>query len=361
MEYYSHKNPDKLLYDHLLEVYHYAMEANVELKSWEKEALQIICLCHDFGKFTTFFQSHLSGVSSKHSQHGFLSAIFGVFCWMQKKGLCLQKMNSPASLDEVISLLIYACILHHHGDAKDISKNLPEKFAGDFKADINLVQKIDDAYVQIEDLRCNAEDIKPLLEKIGLGNKFEKFLAQQRGFIEDILRYLKKIEYGIRFIGLIPQAFKDGTELYFVQQKLYSLLIWADKMSAANYKVLSPCYASLDRLIVARDKVIKPTQDKNLHRIRQSVFEAVLSNIEKNKEKDIFSITTPTGTGKTLAGVFAAVKLKEILKKSGRIIYALPFTSIIDQNYDVVKNLFETIEDFGKKQRQVLVKTPSFN
>ena len=139
MEYYSHKNPDKLLYDHLLEVYHYAMEANVELKSWEKEALQIICLCHDFGKFTTFFQSHLSGVSSKHSQHGFLSAIFGVFCWMQKKGLCLQQMNPPASLDEVISLLIYACILHHHGDVKDISKNLPEKFKGDFKADIMLL------------------------------------------------------------------------------------------------------------------------------------------------------------------------------------------------------------------------------
>ncbi|BCS82391.1 CRISPR-associated helicase Cas3' [Anaerocellum diazotrophicum] len=356
MEYYSHKNPDKLLYDHLLEVYHYAMKANVELKNWEKEALQIICLCHDFGKFTTFFQSHLSGVSSKHSQHGFLSAIFGVFCWMQKKGLCLQQMNPPASLDEVISLLIYACILHHHGDVKDISKNLPEKFKGDFKADINLVQKIDDAYVQIEDLRCNAEDIKPLLEKIGLGNKFEKFLAQQRGFIEDILRYLKRIEYGIRMIGMIPQAFKDGTELYFAQQKLYSLLIWADKMSAANYKLLFPCYASSDRLIVARDKVIKPTQDKNLQRIRQSVFEAVLSNIEKNKEKDIFSITTPTGTGKTLAGVFAALKLKEILEKSGRIIYALPFTSIIDQNYHVVENLFKAIEDFEKNRDRYLLK-----
>lgn len=356
MEYYSHKNPDKLLYDHLLEVYHYAMEANVELKSWEKEALQVICLCHDFGKFTTFFQSHLNGVSNKCSRHGFISALFGVFCWMQKKGLWLQQMKNQISEDEVISLLIYACILHHHGDVKDISKNLPEKFAGDFKADVNLVQKIDDAYVQIEDLRCNAEDIKPLLEKIGLGSEFEKFLSQQRGFIEDILRYLKRIEYGIRFIGVMPQALKDGTELYFIQQKLYSLLIWADKMSAANYKVLSPCYASSDTLIVARDKVIRPTTDKNLQRIRQSVFEAVLSNIEKNKEKDIFSITTPTGTGKTLAGVFAAVKLKELLRKSGRIIYALPFTSIIDQNYDVVKNLFETIEDFEKNRDRYLLK-----
>lgn len=356
MEYYSHKNPDKLLYDHLLEVYHYAMEANVELKSWEKEALQVICLCHDFGKFTTFFQSHLNGVSNKYSQHGFISALFGVFCWMQKKGLWLQQVKNQISEDEVISLLIYACILHHHGDVKDISKNLPEKFAGDFKADVNLVQKIDDAYVQIENLRCNAEDIKPLLEKIGLGSEFEKFLAQQRGFIEDILRYLKRIEYGIRFIGVMPQALKDGTELYFIQQKLYSLFIWADKMSAANYKVLSPCYASSDRLIVARDKVIRPTADKNLQRIRQSVFEVVLSNIEKNKEKDIFSITTPTGTGKTLAGVFAAVKLKELLKKSGRIIYALPFTSIIDQNYDVVKNLFEAIEDFEKNRDRYLLK-----
>lgn len=96
MEYFSHKNPDKLLYDHLLEVYHYAMEANVELKSWEKEALQIICLCHDFGKFTTFFQSHLSGVSSKHSQHGFLSAIFGVFLLDAKERTVFTK-DEPTS------------------------------------------------------------------------------------------------------------------------------------------------------------------------------------------------------------------------------------------------------------------------
>lgn len=356
MKYYSHKNPDKLLCDHLLEVYQYTNQANVELNSLEKEALQIICLCHDFGKFTTFFQSHLNGVSSKYSQHGFISALFGVFCWMQKKGLWLQQTKEQISEDEVMSLLVYACILHHHGDVRDISKNLPEKFAGNFKADVNLVQKIDDAYVQIEDLRSNAENIRPLLEKIGLGSEFKSFLAQQRGFIEDILRYLKRIEYGIRFVGAMPQTFKDGMEIYFIQQKLYSLLIWADKMSAANYRVLSPCYASMDRLIVARDRVIKPTSDKNLQRIRQSVFDAVLSNIEKNKEKDIFSITTPTGTGKTLAGVFAAVKLKELLKKSGRIIYALPFTSIIDQNYDVVKNLFETIEDFETNRDRYLLK-----
>lgn len=359
MQFFSHKNPDKLLQVHLKEVFELACQAQVSLKSFEKDALKVMCLCHDFGKFTSYFQEHLGGRSNKYSNHGFISSIFAVFCWISKKKIDLNKKDLKLSAEEVISLLIYSCILHHHGDVKDVSKNLPKAFGREFKADVNLVRKIDEALVQIDDMKKNKNEIKSCISDIGLSDEFEEFLskASDRKFIEDLLKGLKMIEYKLRSLkATVIYGFDNKFEIYFTQQKLYSLLIWADKMSAGNFDVVKPLYSTYKKLILAREKVIKPSAEQTIQKIRQNVFESVIKNIEKNKEKDVFSITTPTGTGKTLAGVFAALKLREIANKKGRIIYCLPFTSIIDQNYEIVKNLFETVDDFEQNKDRYLLK-----
>ena len=57
----------------------------------------------------------------------------------------------------------------------------------------------------------------------------------------------------------------------------------------------------------------------------------------------LFTITAPTGSGKTLAGLAAAFTLRENLSTSEedgpRIIYALPFTSIIDQTFNTIQEV----------------------
>jgi CRISPR-associated endonuclease/helicase Cas3 len=54
-------------------------------------------------------------------------------------------------------------------------------------------------------------------------------------------------------------------------------------------------------------------------------------------------LNVPTGTGKTLTSLSFALKLRDRLKNernfTPRIIYALPFLSIIDQNYDVFEDV----------------------
>jgi len=59
----------------------------------------------------------------------------------------------------------------------------------------------------------------------------------------------------------------------------------------------------------------------------------------------IFSLNVPTGTGKTFTALSIALQLRarfESAKKiTPRIIYSLPFTSIIDQNYDVFKDVLK--------------------
>ena len=97
--------------------------------------------------------------------------------------------------------------------------------------------------------------------------------------------------------------------------------------------------------------------ESNINRIRDEIFESVIQTIQKHSDKKIFSITAPTGTGKTLTSLSAALKLRNNSPIPQRIIYALPFTSIIDQNFRVVDDVLETtIPDFRKNESSYLLK-----
>jgi CRISPR-associated endonuclease/helicase Cas3 len=62
----------------------------------------------------------------------------------------------------------------------------------------------------------------------------------------------------------------------------------------------------------------------------------------------VFSINVPTGTGKTLTALSFALKLRAKIRESEdftpRIIYCLPFLSIIDQNFAVFEDIFRVVE-----------------
>jgi CRISPR-associated endonuclease/helicase Cas3 len=76
-----------------------------------------------------------------------------------------------------------------------------------------------------------------------------------------------------------------------------------------------------------------------------------------NLDNRILSLNVPTGTGKTLTSLSFALKLRDRLKNekkfTPRIIYALPFLSIIDQNYDVFEDV---VTRGGKLDSRLLLK-----
>jgi len=75
--------------------------------------------------------------------------------------------------------------------------------------------------------------------------------------------------------------------------------------------------------------------------MRQIAYEEA-TNKKIDLSRKIYSLNLPTGMGKTLIGLSFALKLKDKLKQNDimpRIVYALPFLSIIDQN----SNIFEEV------------------
>ena len=137
MDFYSHPNK-KLLY-HLKEVRDYSIN---KIPSKLKNSYNIIALTHDFGKYTSYFQKYLTkGSKSDYSNHGFISAVYGAYIGLKTFGE-----------GNILPLIIYNVVLHHHGNLENFSEQLPNSFKENNKTNynINLLQKIEIGYKQIE-------------------------------------------------------------------------------------------------------------------------------------------------------------------------------------------------------------------
>lgn len=336
MKYYSH--PEKTMIKHLTEVRDISID---QVPNEYKKAYEIVALCHDFGKYTSYFQKYLKNKKKTSlSNHGFISAVFSGYLGLRQFGE-----------GNILPLIIYNTVLHHHGNLESFSVNLPDKFKKISRTNfpINVLEKIDIAYQQIEDMKNNIEFIKMDMKNLGILNEFEEFIYEDC-VVEKTLGKLKKLDL-LSIRGL------KSEKNYFVHQILYSALISADKISASNTFIPEEKFANYRTLNTVREnKFGKSTEF--IDKIRTEIFEKVLENIERNyKNYNTFSITAPTGTGKTITGFFAALKLKELLGDDRKIIYSLPFTSIIEQNYGVLFDIFNKgIKNFEKNYSSYIIK-----
>lgn len=329
MRFKSH--PDKYLIDHIKEVTEKSLVYMGEVDENIKNALKITSKTHDFGKYTTYFQERLHD-SDKNplADHSFISALFGAYIGQNILGK-----------DSILSLIIYNAILHHHGNLTDIDKHMPRstRDMSNLKINLDIVDR------QIDNMEQHKEIISTDLQEIDISIYFEKFIDERP--YEKILKNLRTIKHKM------DMEMIDTTKIFYMHQLIYSALIDADKMSASNTlegTIKNISYEELVDIYINRY-----TSTDGLSLLRREVFDNIQKNMNENIDQKIFSITAPTGTGKTLAGFYAAKKLSQYLGNR-RIIYALPFTSIIDQNYEVIKELYLHDEDFINNISRYIIK-----
>lgn len=374
IEFYSHAIEDesgnrkgsKLLKNHLQEVGKAIKKLIIHSPSNNLGLIPasgyLLGIAHDFGKYTTFFRNYLlnniKDAQSRH-HHGLISAIFASYL----ANKCQKEINDYG---KYMPLLFYFVVLHHHGDLNALEldvikgKDLKEKdllsVAEPWRSKLKALQ------YQFEDISKNLPQIQA--EYVGLLKDYQTMNVENVE-IEDFLnswRNLLSMLYKLRYQLLEKEDEDTRLGIFITILFLYSLLIDTDKKEAADV-------TGIERREIPGDLVDKYRESsseidisavKGINRIRNEIYRSVVEKISKPLSNHIFTFTAPTGTGKTLASFSCALKLREQLEKekgyAPRIIYSLPFTSIIDQNYEVIRDVLCLLPDFKKNENVYLIK-----
>ena len=289
---------------------------------------------HDFGKYTSFFQNYLlkkgvaNSILKQHARIGGITAY-----------------NLFEKQDKRLALILLFVIFRHHTQLCDIL-DFPKVFNDE-------LQYIFDA--QKTDIQKFILQIEKELEILDLNS---------------YLNYPDEREIRKSYKNWI---IKDANiRDYFLVNYMFSLLTEADKLDASctSQYPLKPISENAVDDRFGLPKILKEQKlfDLSNNEIRNLCRAEVVSNIEQEDilNHNIFTLTAPTGIGKTMTALDFALKLKTKLKtKTGiesQIIYALPFINIIEQALSEYKSTlpvdlkiighYQYADVFGKKEKQ---------
>lgn len=352
MSFYSHSTTNangevigsKLMRDHVggalsNALFHFSTEVKLGFTTTELEALlKSIVSLHDLGKFTSFFQNYLlkkGSIDSDKKRHPPIGAFTAYYLLKEK--------------DEKQALLALLIIFLHHGNLVDLT-SFSERLSGHLERIIGL---------QKDDLKKNISNIEADLLLPGL---------------EPHIKYPDErlIRKGFKYWALRNSTITD----YFLVNYLFSLLIESDKLDASDTKpyelkfIKDECVDKrFGKATIGQGLKIPTTMTNN--ELRTFCRAVVNSNLDDDRilSYHLFTLTAPTGIGKTMTALDFALKLKARVKEKqgfeARIIYALPFINIIEQALDeYIKTLpddvnvlahYQYADLFGKSDKQELI------
>ncbi len=138
-------------------------------------------------------------------------------------------------------------------------------------------------------------------------------------------------------VEMYPPEGLSMPDFWLKLRLLYSLLVTADRYDAAVNDDIYYQPLVIDPGCV--ETYASSLRDRPLADWRQQVRTEVADHVLRVLDKPgIYTLTLPTGAGKTLIGLEAAIRSAEKLGATG-VIYTLPYVSLVEQNADVARQL----------------------
>ncbi|MEM3334338.1 MAG: CRISPR-associated helicase Cas3' [Thermoplasmata archaeon] len=340
-------HPEKFLKDHLCNVAETCKKLTssknlnfpMEISNVLSEVAYIIGGTHDFGKATKFFQEYINERDEKRkknlknspeTKHGLLSAIF---TYHVVKNFILKQGLSDDHYYSFLPIIAFMIVKRHHGDLENGIDEI-KKFHDDLFLNKGM---------KILKEQLNSIEESEIEEILSVVLKNMVTFSDFKSEFDKIIRDIDK-EYN-NLLNLKNNNLQiDKLYLYFITLFLYSILLESDKSDAMDTPIIER--EKLQTALVDNYKKNKfdDTYTK-INEMRKKIYQEVINQVEElSLEDKIYSLNVPTGTGKTLTAFSFALKLRERIEKEKgflpRIIYALPFLSIIDQNYSVFEDVF---------------------
>lgn len=281
-----------------------------------QDILSTIGKFHDLGKFTDFFQSYVKYGKNpgELKNHAHVSAL-ALYRYLQ--------LFNPLACDskdqEVLFYLIYLAVRLHHNHLTTEGLFMQT----------NVLPTVSVLRQQVDQLLKRAEQIM-------------QFYEIDQSELEQMLDVIPAFQN--KALTLMNQKLMDRRKherWYFILLYLFSLLIDSDKLDSAQLGKRTLTDLSPDMVPEYLHK--KHEKDRNDNSIgvtdrREKARRSILSTIESLTDEQLrnyrlFTLTAPTGIGKTLSSLQAALvlreRLKPILGHYPRIITAIPFINIL--------------------------------
>jgi len=292
MTYYAHSNKLGKQYwqtvrEHLNNTANIARELGID--AGVAELAYVAAMLHDIGKYSDAFQRRLEGAGFKvdHSTAGAKEA---------------RQLFQDDPVHQIMGTILAYCIAGHHSGLLNYGSPI------DIETDGTLWARLKK---EVEDYQIYKEEIKT--EELRLP----------------------------AYLPIRPITKDCGFSLAFFTRMVYSALVDADFLETEAFmNSEGKPRGGYDDVSVLKEKL-----DHSLDRfknpdspINQQRTETLKNCIAKATEKPgLFTLTVPTGGGKTLSSLAFALH-HAALHGMKRIIYVIPYTSIIEQNAAIFKN-----------------------
>lgn len=297
------------------------------------DAGALIGLMHDFGKFSEAFQTYIlteTGLREPDAdypanQKGKIDHSTAGAQWVWQELASWGKNGEGILCGQILAL----CIASHHG-------GLIDNLSGDGEHHLfkKRIEKLDE---QTHLSECQQKGADIVQKSQGLAGK------------DLLIAMLKRLQTLSNPSETITH-FNRGMWTRF----LFSCLIDADRISSADFEYTeNTAYRQRQKqdwaVAIARlENHLKQFADKPaeqfgpIDHIRQTIANACLQRA--SEAQGIYTLTVPTGGGKTLASLRYALHHAHIHQLE-RVIYVIPYTSIIEQNAKVMREILELEQD----------------
>ncbi|SDW90579.1 CRISPR-associated helicase/endonuclease Cas3 [Tepidimicrobium xylanilyticum] len=326
---------------------------------WLKNTSRIVGYCHDFGKYTSYFQEYLLEDKRQppYHYHSYISSIWTYYILEKEKANILNNTSIISDWAKYSSLLGHLAVFFHHDELGSLDVVISEDIFDEF---LKVTFSTTDWLDKIKMVEVQSKNI------LNIKDEINAYYTEVLGYEVDIKDFCNNVEDIITSLSRLKDEFINEESNVRLKcclflQLLFSILVDADKRSAANINFI-------ERKEISEDIVEKYVNTNFtdelvtlLDYIRKDFFKIANEKIDDfDINQRIYTITSPTGSGKTLTSLSVALKMRKKIKRyknyTPRIIYSLPYTSIIDQNYQVYEDVLMQLDDFKMSQSAYLLK-----
>lgn len=304
-----------------------------------ESAGELIGLLHDLGKYSEQFQNYIKSAVGYLDQDadGYVdvkankgkvdhSTAGAQLIWMA--------LNKPSKPESAVAQMLALCIASHHSGLINCLESTEQQPVYDRFS--NRMNKLEDS--------AHLREVSSKMDQ-SVRDRSAALLADSQ-LLKPVGMKMKEIHQANK-TQAIPELFKQGLLIRF----LFSCLIDADRVDTADFenpiaatKRQHGRYQHFDVLISRLEAKLesfaldKESAEKLVNKVRTNISDECLKR--SGDDTGIFTLSVPTGGGKTLASLrFALNHAKQ--HQMERIIYVIPFTSIIDQNAEETRKILE--------------------